>query len=376
MSNLVEAYRASGHDVSSAGVLGSPLYAPEPGFLPSPSNEELRRFLHNTFLMEDWVIGRMAVEDDDYFERLASMIPESPDLIHVEHPWLFAFARRYVRSRGLTAAILYGSANVEHVLKRTIVASYIGEEHAKVCERLVLACEEDAAAQADLTCAVSEGDARWLEAHGASNVIVAANGVRERTVNLRGIDEASRIAGNHKYALYCASGHPPNIVGFYEMFDRGVGCLSPEERVVVVGSAGNGIRGNSRFGSVPALSRHFVDAGEVDEETLQGLIHCAHALILPITQGGGTNLKTAEALWSGRHVVATPQAMRGFESFIGHSGVVVCNDDIAFRHGVRERMAAPPLNLAASDRNSRRSVLWPSTLRPIVDKLNTLTTLP
>jgi len=373
MSNLVETYRASGHDVRSVGVLGSPLYAPEPGFLPTPSNEELRRFLHNTFLMEDWVIGRMAAEDDAYFEQLTSMITESPDLIHVEHPWLFAYARRYVRSRGLLTAILYGSANVEHILKRTIVESYIGEEHAKVCERLVLACEEDAAAHADLACAVSEGDARWLGTHGASDVVVAANGVRERTVDLHGIDQTNRIVGHHKYALYCASGHPPNIVGFYEMFGRGVGCLSPEERLVVVGSAGSGIRGNSRFGSVPGLSRHFVDAGEVDEQTLQGLIHCAHALILPITQGGGTNLKTAEALWSGRHVVATPKAMRGFEIFIGQAGVSVCDDDIAFRHGVRDRMAAPPLRLDALVRDSRRPVLWSSTLRPLMDRVNTLT---
>jgi len=237
----------------------------------------------------------------------------------------------------------------------------------------VLACEEEATARADLACAVSEEDARWLEMHGASDVVVAANGVRDRTVNSRGIEKANGIVGHRKCALYCASAHPPNIVGFYEMFGKGVGCLSPEERLVVAGSAGNAIRADPRFANVPGLARHFVDAGEVDEETLQGIIHCAHALVLPITQGGGTNLKTAEALWSGRHVVATPKAMRGFEIFIGQAGVSVCDDDIAFRHGVRDRMAAPPLRLDALVRDSRRPVLWSSTLRPLMDRVNTLT---
>ncbi len=373
MSNLVETYRASGHDVRSAGVRGSPLYPPEAGFLPPPSNEQYARYMPNALLMEDWAIGRMAADDHAWYERLASMIVETPDLIHVELPWLFAFARRYVRSRGLRAAILYGSENVEHVLKRNIVESYLGKEHAIACERLVLACEEEAAAHAHLSCAVSEDDARWLEAHGASDVVVAANGVRERRVNAQGIEKANEIVNHHKYALYCASAHPPNIVGFYEMFGQGVGCFSPEERMVVAGSAGHAIRADPRFANVPGLARHFVDAGEVDEETLQGIIHCAHALILPITQGGGTNLKTAEALWSGHHVVATPKAMRGFEGFIERAGVSVCDNDISFRHGVRDRMAVPPLRLAGSDRESRRPVLWSSTLRPLVDRLGTLT---
>jgi hypothetical protein len=32
---------------------------------------------------------------------------------------------------------------------------------------------------------------------------------------------------------------------------------------------------------------------------LEGLLDGAQCIVLPLTQGGGTNLKTAEALWSG-----------------------------------------------------------------------------
>ncbi len=86
---------------------------------------------------------------------------------------------------------------------------------------------------------------------------------------------------------------------------------------------------------------------------------------MPITQGGGTNLKTAEALWSGRHVVATTTAMRGFEVFIGQQGIHVTNNPAIFKQQLRKVMATSPLELNQLDHESRAIVLWGHCLKPL-----------
>jgi hypothetical protein len=369
LHHIVEAYKSAGHHTQSIGILGSKRYEPEDGFLPCPPIEQLNKFIANPFLMEDWSIGQLACKDDAFYRSLSDRIAGVPDLIHVEQPWLFAFAQKYAShfKRGATT-IVYGSQNVEHELKRRILSSYIGGTHAEECAELVLQCETEAAARADLVVATSQSDLEWLKRHTSGEVILAPNGVPERPSSVRGIQEANRITLHAKTALYCASAHPPNTRGFFDIFGRGIGFLTPVERIVVAGSAGTGIKADPRFHRTPGLAQHFVDAGEVSEECLQGLLETCHAILLPITQGGGTNLKTAEAIWAGRWVLATPVAMRGFENFSAHRGINICSDPTVFRETTRKVMGSSPLRLSAAERTSRRSVLWESTLQLLMNR--------
>jgi hypothetical protein len=89
-------------------------------------------------------------------------------------------------------------------------------------------------------------------------------------------------------------------------------------------------------------------------------------LFCPLTQGGGTNLKTAEALWSGKHIVATSIAMRGFENFIGQSGVHIADEPVVFKSKLREVMEMEPLILAEHEVDARRKVLWDFCLAPLL----------
>jgi glycosyltransferase involved in cell wall biosynthesis len=373
LHSIVGAYRSAGHEVQSIGVLGSASYTAEEGFISFPPNSDLVRCIPNPFLMDDWAIGELAAHDDRYFSSLRALVPQTPDLIHVEQPWLFGFAQRYAAEVARRPILLiYGAQNVEHLLKFRIVEPYLGQTHADECTHKVLQCELAAIKGADMVCAVSEGDAAWLRQEANCDVLVAANGVHDRVVTDAGLGEANAITGHRKSALYCASAHPPNIVGFFEMFERGVGCLSPDERLVVAGSASTNIKSDGKFNRVPGLHRHYVGAGEVSDSCLQGLLSSAHVILLPITRGGGTNLKTAEALWAGRHVVATPTAMRGFEQFERAHGVKVCQDAVGFRHAVREAMSEPPLEISAADRQTRRVLLWESSLMPLVRGISEL----
>ena len=265
--------------------------------------------------MEDWAISQWAVKDAAAYRSLSRLINKRTDAIVCEQPWLFAFAKKFrADARRPKIRLVYGSQNVESELKRQIIEAYYGPSYAAECEALVLEAEMDAISSAELISTVSEADARWTKPHTGVPIVVAPNGVSPNRASIHDVLEANPIAGHRKFALYVASGHPPNVFGFYDLFGDGVGCIAPDERLVVAGGAGQSIRNDEKFAKVAGLGRCFIDAGMVSDAQLRGLLQSAHCIFLPMTSGGGTNLKTAEALWSGRPVIATALAMRGIRS--------------------------------------------------------------
>jgi hypothetical protein len=367
VANIVQAYRDAGHFVQAAGVLGSNEYGASFGFAAYPGTAPLTKYIDNPFLMDDWAIGELFSKDDYYFQQLSDFVSLVPDLIHVEHPWLFNFAKRYAdlhRTKGIK--LLYGSANIENELKFDIVKNYLGIDAAHVAQQKVLQCETNAIALADLVCCVSENDLSWTKQKTKVPSALAYNGVKDRPVTSNGLIEANKISGHKKIALYSASGHPPNITGFFDIFGGGLGCIAPDELLVIAGSAGPAIIADSRFAITSGLAKIFIAAGTVSEECLQGLIEVSHTIILPITQGGGTNLKTAEALWAEKHVVATSTALRGFESFRSARGVTVADEPSDFLKSVRGSMELAPNLLSKAEQEIRKSVLWSETLKPLM----------
>lgn len=371
LHNIAQSYRDAGHVVQMAGVLGSDQYPNTDGFASYPGMPSFAPYIPDATLMDDWAIGELFSKNDRYFNDLADLINIAPDLIHVEQPWLFQFAKRYIAQRiTKPVKIIYGSQNVENQLKYKIVKTYLGIEFADDAQRKVLQCELAAIVGSDAICCVSQNDLEWMRAHTKVKSIVAANGVKSRVVTELGLQSANKISGHKKFALYCASAHSPNITGFYDIFGKGLGCIAPDERIVVAGGAGESIRADQRFLKTAGLRNACLFAGAVSEDCLQGLIETAHSIILPITQGGGTNLKTAEALWAGKHIVATKTAMRGFEQFASSRGVAVFDESPRFLKALRESMSSPANVLTQDEKNQRECVLWENTLQPLVSLIS------
>ena len=361
--NIVKAYQADGHKVCSIGVLGSDTYPHQEGFEFYPDNQALAKYIENPFLMEDWAIGQLYSKNDIYFERLIKHITITPDVIHIEQPWLFAFATRYVNSvLKKKIKIIYGSQNIEYKLKYDILKTYLDTETAFNGSQKVYEIELEAIHQADLVVCVSQNDLDWCQSEGAKEYLLATNGVANRKTTREGIVEANRIVGHKKFALYCASAHPPNMSGFFDYFGNGVGCIAPDEKLVIAGGAGPCILNDERYKKAAGLSRLTLTPGLVSETCLQGLLHTAHVIVLPLSHGGGTNLKTAEALWSGKWVLGTPMAFRGYEHFINSNGVKVEANPQRFLGILREILSLPPLSLTEDEKHERRDVLWESTL--------------
>jgi Glycosyl transferases group 1 len=371
VNNIVEFYRSLGHEVLPVGVMEEHAGAVLEGFVPFPPRDELAEVSKELLLLEDLALGKLFANSDHYFAQLKARIPFIPDLIHIEHPWLFGFAKRYAKTlRGRPPFLLYGSANVEHQLKYSLLVDRVSVLKAEQSRDLVLECERDAIKNADGFCCVSEHDLAWASKISRVNVVLAPNGVKARNLTEKGIADANKISRHRKFALYCASAHPPNMNGFFSIFSEGIGCIAPDEALIIVGSAGRHIVNDQRAHRVAGMQGRVVDAGEVDETCIQGLLETANTIILPITSGGGTNLKTAEALWAKKRVVATNIAMRGFETFSTQPGVTVENEPAKFQRAVFDAMNSPVLRLAQSDAKSREQVLWSATLAPLKKLLN------
>lgn len=369
LKNIIATLTDKGHIVQSCGVLGSSSYTQTPGFLPFPGSEILSRYIANPFLMEDWAIGQLCVHDDEYYSALSKKIESTPHIILCEQPWMMPFALRF-RTQFPTEyrpTVIYGSQNIECTLKKQIVQQYLGNDKAISAHDIILQCEILAIKSAEIICCVSEQDASWHRSKGAKRIIIASNGVVDRQPAFENIHQANIITGGRKFALYCASGHPPNIDGFYELFGQGVGCFSPETKLVVAGSAGAAIKTHRRFGTTPGLSDVLVDGGVVSEAQLGGLLSTTHAIILPITTGGGTNLKAAEAIWTGSHIVTTTKAMRGFEDFSMEKGIYISDTPGSFCRSVERCMKYSANSIGPLDREKRSRLLWSNTLKPLAD---------
>lgn len=371
--NIEARYRTAGHKVEVVGVLSSEAYESETGFLAFPGVSRLAAVIPNPSFMEDYAIGRLFADDLQAHARLAALIRSKPDVVHVEQPWLFAFALKYINSHAPNARIIYGSQNVEWRLKQEILSSYFNTAVVQQSADVIKEIEFTAVSRADAVICVSENDASWARSQTNNPVVVVPNGVKAWQTTEAGRREAETITQGFRYSLYCASAHPPNITGFFEIFEGGFGSLKPDEKLVVAGGAGPFIAGDARVHHSAKLAEKVVAPGVVSESCLQGLLDGASCIVLPLTQGGGTNLKTAEALWAGKHIVATRVAMRGFEHFIGSSGVNLANDPAAFKRALRVAMESEPLRLSEQEMNARRSVLWDSCLDPLIVLIEKLT---
>lgn len=360
--HLISEYQNKGHVVEIIGVLGSGSYPAEAGFLPFPGNDVLETVYDKPFLMEDFAIGELFARDDFYYTQLVALIKQKPDVIHIEQPWLFRFIKRVVADNKWDTALIYGSQNIEYELKEKILRNYISAQLAKNAADLIKQVELEAISSADGIIAVSAEERKTLELLAKKPVLLAPNGVAAWTVGSDDYALSVSISRGQQYALYCASGHPPNITGFFNIFGGGFGSLKPSQKLIVAGGAGGAIANDPRVHQSAKLSEKIVLAGMVAQDLLESLLNHASCIVLPITEGGGTNLKTAEALWSGKYVLATSVAMRGFEQFIGAQGVFVEDSSVQFKRRLREIMEMPPLLLSEEDVNQRSAVLWGSCL--------------
>lgn len=343
------------------------------GPLPFWGSDAFRAYGGCRWLVSDYLSAVAALESPELLAEFDARLAEAaPDLVLLEHPWTWPLLERHEAVRSGALPVVYSSQNVELALKRQILAETGMAPPTPLRDSLLAGIEAVerglvAAAAGVVACTAADGAvfAEW----GAKRVVVAPNGgVRQPRGHL--IDVLpDGLAPEHAFALVVGSMHPPNISGFLELVVPMLPRLAPHQRVVVAGDAGIGILQAMEEQGLSRLAENRVIAlGRVATLTLDCLLANAQVVLVPILYGGGSNVKTAEALLSGRPVIASRPAMRGFDAFHGAEGLTVAEDPASFGAALMDALDAP-FRATGPDDAALAPLLWESTVAPLVTLL-------
>jgi glycosyltransferase involved in cell wall biosynthesis len=348
VSNIANVFRAAGWQVESIAVYKSEGYEARSVFkndLPFPVNSHYRLFRGcNEPYAYDLQAGEYAVAEDGGFLAILARLPQRIDAIHVEQPGLWPLAAKIKTMRKYEYVVLiYGSQNIEAPLRREIFPSYSARHDVDDVINAVDALERRAASEADLTLAVTEADLNILAGYGAKELLLAPNGIAPWTASPATLELWRARLPEVPWILYVASAHPPNFTGFTACIGDSLGCISPESRLVVAGGVCKPL-----CRSLAATRWHSLNLSRLEllyilsDEDLAAVKTLAHAFLLPIQHGGGSNIKTAEALYSGAYVIGSEVAFRGFEDVASLPEVMVARSPKEFQIAIRDVLQRPP----------------------------------
>jgi glycosyltransferase involved in cell wall biosynthesis len=139
--------------------------------------------------------------------------------------------------------------------------------------------------------------------------------------------------------VYVSSNHEPNWGGLRTFVLNSWLALdgrASEAVLLLVGSIGDRLAAES--GLRDRLGPGLITAGTVSDSMRDLILSAADCILLPITAGGGTNLKTVEALLSGKPIIATTTAFRGLERYAALPQVTIANTAEDFRDALARQM--------------------------------------
>ena len=234
---------------------------------------------------------------------------QEADMIVFEHPWMYPLFKSRIRP---SQRIVYSSHNIEW---KMIHGACVCDDGRHQTERYLKVVEHDLVARADLVIACTEADVSYYKDRKAQQVVVIPNGAKDRSVVAR------------KSIIVASSDHKPNVdslIHFFEAFD-----CSIEVNFLIVGGIGNCLPEEifNKFGD------KIVVFSECTDGALNYLYSICDSVLLPIATGGGSNIKTAEALSLDKKIFATDYAMRGFD-FSGSSSVTIESNISLLAHKV------------------------------------------
>lgn len=255
-------------------------------------------------------------------------------IILFEQPWAWSEVKR-LKISNPKAVVIYSGQNVEHQLKERILKPQYGRRAVEIANQ-IRRIEIEIAVMADYIFTVSQEDANWYSKFSKNAPIVAQNGT-----SISETIAHSEYESDSPYGLVVGSAHPPNIEGCLKFLSEPQLWLPKSTRIVVAGSLSLALRDSwhslqNRWGQscVELISG-------VTDLDLSRLISGCHVMLLPIGYGGGTNLKTAEALTSGRPIVASQQAFRGFKEYSGAKFVSMVDNSLEFKIETINKLMQP-----------------------------------
>jgi hypothetical protein len=273
------------------------------------------------------------------------------------------------------ALVIFGSQNIEDELKRKILKD-LNKKPSFLTQMLeeVRQVDIEAANTADATLVVTDSDQEWFEKNtNAKRLLLIPNGVRYMNSTPNRIKALRSKIKAERWFSFVGSNHPPNYYGFMDMVGDALACFPPDVRLIVAGNVSDSISPflhNSRWKAIN--KRQVYCFRNVDNTLLDDIILGAHGILLPIVTGGGSNLKTAEALVSQRYIIGTPQSFRGYEEYQHLSGIFLAGTRDEFRARIRDVALQPTLARNSEEITITKNLHWDMLTRPLYELISTI----
>ena len=288
----------------------------------SVSHKAHKEFEENDFVVGDDVLFEytqnplcfdLAISEfsksDKFLNFLKKRLPKKIDYIFLEQPWLYPA----VEKLGIDANIIYSSQNVEYLTKENILKAHNITD--TDCVSRIKELEKKVIKKSLYTITVSKEDKKCFENLAKGNYIVAPNGAEPIKADEYILNDIKKKYKNKKLLFFVGSDYPPNAIGFWEMLGN-LAHLRPDEIILVGGRVGNIIYDympKEYVNCEKLISSRMKILRTLSKKELHSFIAASEVILLPITSGGGSNLKTAEALVSKKKTVATFFALRGYD---------------------------------------------------------------
>jgi glycosyltransferase involved in cell wall biosynthesis len=341
---IADQYRRAGWRVHSIAVYEQDAYGLDdigPDDVPFPA-VSIYRLHHGCSVspVSDFFAGRFAAADDGGYLQIRDRIGERIDVMHMEQPWLLPLAERLQRESRhcMQAVTVYGSQNIEAPLKKHMLArAQVG--HADDLVEEVQSLEKRAASTCDLVLAVTYKDMSVLEKLGARKILLAPNGVKPWTATEERLEYWTARLPAAPWLLYVGSSYAPNFTGFIDCIGDSLACIPEGSQLVVAGAVSEPLyealsQPHVREVNLPRLTV----LSQLSDEDLAAVKTLAHAFLSPITVGGGSNLKMAEALYARKPVICTTTSLRGFEEFASMPEVIVADSRKEFHAAIAQTL--------------------------------------
>jgi glycosyltransferase involved in cell wall biosynthesis len=370
--NIKRAYEKAGWNVFSLAVYAQEEFKPAStgsNDIAFPADSPFRDRLGRDKMryLKDALSGPYATSPDGGLPGILSKIPESIDVIHLEQPWLYPLAFELRRRPEYASAVLvYGSQNVEYAMKRDILTADGLHDIAPVIASIEK-LERDAVLSADLALAVTQEDLDVFNSWGARNATLLPNGIEPWQAGDKALKDWRAKLPRRPWLLYVSSAHPPNFTGFATLLGYSLACLPPTSRLVIAGGVTGDIQriaSQGRWSELNLSRLQFLYT--LPDEDLAAVKSLAHGFILPLLTGGGSNIKTAEALYSGSYVVGTSAAFRGYEAFLDLPEVRIADDAHGFGAKIMDVVTRPrlaPLKDRPESLALRQQLRWDACLK-------------
>ncbi|QDT64278.1 glycosyltransferase family protein [Calycomorphotria hydatis] len=348
-TQIADAYRSLGHEVEWISIVNGENYG---AALSIPPDEvgtvnvmpELAQAICMRPHLEDIIIGRDCLKHQRIQnEILTTILRSNPDAYQLEGPYLWPTLKTLM-NLGLIPRrpIIYCGHNNEAQIKPPIYRTHLDASEVEEAINSLVELEADLIKNANICTAITESDADSYTKRGARKVefLPVVHNRQPATTDSLARWKSILNPSQGPIALFISSNHQPNIDSFFELFGENLGFLPPGYRLVIAGAISTAIE--QKLSKMPLdviNSARLITLGVVSDEDLNALHEICDVLPLPITRGGGANVKVAQAIAYGKRIVCTQFALRGYNLEQNEQLVTIANTRDEFRQVLAKTMA-------------------------------------